>query len=195
VRPPRPLPSERCSLTAVRARSCGPPTPSGWACRTWRAWRPPCSATGAGHRGWGRASAAAGAEPPVAPWQLLPRHVDHSGGLAAVVAAASRARAAAAAGTHEPPPLVFDVHPERPLRRGLLVPGPAGLRPVPFNEVSCVWSPRLGARGLKFLQSHRCPGMRSLPRAFTTRPLLTGRRRPVHAKLAPALPYAPAAGL
>ncbi|KAG2438963.1 hypothetical protein HYH02_010755 [Chlamydomonas schloesseri] len=81
-------------------------------------------------------------------------HVDHSGGFAAVAqaASASRARAsqqaaaaaagggagttgaaaAAAAAVAQPPePLVFDVHPDRPARRGLIMPNG---KAVPFNE-------------------------------------------------------------
>ncbi|KXZ49267.1 hypothetical protein GPECTOR_22g860 [Gonium pectorale] len=64
-------------------------------------------------------------------------HVDHSVGLAAVAAAASASRAAPcgdAPGSCAAAlaPFVFDVHPDRPLRRGLLLS--AGAKPVPFNE-------------------------------------------------------------
>src|SRR3954452_4102153 len=48
---------------------------------------------------------------------LSHRHWDHSGGITAVVAAIAAARAAAGR-----PPLVVDVHPDRPDQRGILSP-------------------------------------------------------------------------
>ncbi|KAG2500632.1 hypothetical protein HYH03_001399 [Edaphochlamys debaryana] len=67
-------------------------------------------------------------------------HIDHSVGLIEVAKAAAATRAAALGLAAEsaddsllapPPPFVFDLHPDRPVRRGFMpLPG----RPVPLNE-------------------------------------------------------------
>ena len=86
--------------------------------------------------------------------RLLRRHIDHSEGLAEAAAMISEARAAAAGGSggsskavaapvaaaaaaaagEERPPAVVDVHPKRPHRRGLQLPGDVI---IPLNEACC----------------------------------------------------------
>eukprot|EP00198_Chlamydomonas_reinhardtii_P004432 XP_001693768.1 predicted protein [Chlamydomonas reinhardtii] len=83
-------------------------------------------------------------------------HVDHSGGFAAVAQAASQSRAnsePAAGGTAAPgaaaapAPFVFDVHPDRPARRGVIMPNG---KAVPFNE-DVSWE-QLGSPGCEVLR-------------------------------------------
>ncbi|KAG2443708.1 hypothetical protein HXX76_002056 [Chlamydomonas incerta] len=92
-------------------------------------------------------------------------HVDHSGGFAAVAQAAAQSRAAAAGAAEGAAegaaagaaggaaaggavePLVFDVHPDRPARRGLIMPNG---KAVPFNE-DVSWE-QLGAPGCRVLR-------------------------------------------
>eukprot|EP00887_Chlorella_sp_A99_P005534 scaffold1.g5534.t1 len=80
-------------------------------------------------------------------------HVDHSGGLPEVAAMiAEGRRAAAAAAAAPPPPAVFDVHPRRPRRRGLLGGGGAL---VPLNADPEVRE--LEAEGATVAQRHAEP--------------------------------------
>lgn len=60
------------------------------------------------------------------------RHIDHSGGIPAVVRAVGPARADAGR-----PPMVLDVHPDRPRQRGVRRPQQAGGGVLAFSEVRC----------------------------------------------------------
>jgi len=58
------------------------------------------------------------------------RHMDHSGGIPAVVAGVGPARAEAGR-----PPMVLDLHPDRPRQRGVKMPPQFGGGVLLFSEV------------------------------------------------------------
>lgn len=81
--------------------------------------------------------------------------MDHSGGLPEVARMIGEARSAsggASAGAPPNPPAVFDVHPQRPARRGLTLPSG---QPVPFNPDPSL--PELEVAGATVVQAHAEP--------------------------------------